>query len=454
MAPQQNGTQGRRFEFYNMAGGKIELQARESIAFNFGSSPNLNTTPHFLIYNDGDVVLYGNNSVGVKTANNNLDLPYSKLVLNKPIRINGDQSVGVELAKTMDDGYGNVTAGQYDPMEAVIKVIIGDEQNTDAGDSKGDKSKVEEAIGLYVNKSTIDYRLGTFDFQFGDYAKNSTLINIASGKLFLDDNKVSEIFINKGTDNFGIIAADASSELTLKPSIRVGTVSDNVNGTIALYGTNGAKIHLYSGNNIETNGINSHGIILTNSNTVLDDTTTDGSNHSFTATGDESTVMYASNGASINLVNSPNINVKAIGEKSIGVYTNGGTVRLGTAGTGTGTYEIGENGVLFYSDGSGNGRIHTSGTNFTVGDGSLFVRINIPSLSAGNQQINFTHTTGNTNLNLLSGGIGFVYTGDGVNPVGLSDIQNYYANNILSSSKPINNVFTMFQLTIIFVKCL
>ena len=434
MAPQQHGTQGRRFEFYNMTGGKIELQARESIAFNFGASPGLATRPHFLIYNDGDVVLYGNNSVGVKTANNNLDLPYSKLVFNKPIRINGDQSIGVELVKTMDDGYGNVEAGKYDPMEAVIKVIIGDEPNSNTGDSKGDKSKVEESIGLYINKSTIDYRLGTFDFQFGEYAKRSTLINISSGKLFLDDNKVSEIFINKGIDNFGIIATGSASELTLKPNIKIGTAADNVNGTIALYGTNGAKIHLHSGNNIETNGLNSHGIILTNSNTVLDDTSSGGSNHSFTATGNESTVIYTENGASVNLANSSNIDVKATGEKSIGVYTKGGTVTLGTAGTGTGTYEIGKNGVLFYSDGTGNGRINISGTDFTVGEGSLFVRINTPSLIAGNQQINFTHNTGNTNLNLLSGGIGFVYTGDGINPVGLSDIQNYFSNNFTGIS--------------------
>ena len=422
MAPQQHGTQGRRFEFYNMPGGKIELQARESIAFNFGASPGLGTRPHFLIKNDGDIVLYGNNSVGVKTANNNVNLPYSKLVFNKPIRINGDQSIGVELAKPMDDGYGNVEAGKYDPMEAVIKVIIGDEQNTDAGDSKGDKTKVEESIGLYVNNSAIDYRLGTFDFQFGEHARKSTLINISSGKLFLDNNLVNEINITKGVDNFGIIVAGSSSELTLRPSIKIGTAVDPVNGT------NGSKIHLNSANNIETNGTGSHGIILTNSNTLLDDTS-GGSNHSFTATGNDSTVIYASNGAAINLSNSPNIDLKATGEKSIGVYTNGGTINLGSAGTGTGTYEVGKNGVLFYSDGTGNGRINTSGTNFTVGEGSLFVRINTPSLAAGNQQINFTHNTGNTNLNLLSGGIGFVYTGDGVNPVDLLDIQNYFTNN-------------------------
>ena len=428
MAPQSN-TSERRWEFYNMPGGKIELQVKESIAYNFGTVTPPSEKPHLTIFNDGDIVLYGRDSVGIKTGNASNELTYSKIILNTPIRINGDRSVGVEIAKLMDSGYGNVAAGAYDPRPAQIKVTIGGEANNYAGNAPSyDNSFVEEAIGLYINKSTLNYRLGYFDFKFGDYAKNSTLITISNGKLYLDNNNTQEIEITKGQNNFGVIVTGASSELTLAPDIKIGTTSVPVNGTIALYAGNSGKIHFDTSNNIETNGEGSHAVILTGTGTVLNDTAS-GFNHNFTATGKKSALLYAANIAAIDLSNSSQVNIKASGDESIGVYTNNGTIKLGMAGTGTGNYEIGTNGVLFYSDGVGTGRIETSGTSFTVGDGSLFTRITTPSTTPGNEQIKFTHTTGHTNLNLLSGGIGFVYTGDGVTSVTPTLINSYFSNN-------------------------
>ena len=422
---------GRRFEFYNTSDGHIELQAKESIAFNYGGSPALTTIPHMTIYNDGDVVLYGNNSVGVKTGNMPMELPYSKIVLNTPIRINGDQSIGVELVKEMDDGFGNVTPGVYDPTSAAIKVTIGDEINKYAGNSATfDPNFVENSIGLYINKNTLDYRLKDFDFKFGNFASKSTLINLSSGKLFLDNVVVNDMNITAGQNNFGIIVTGASSELTLRPNMKVGTTALAVDGTVALYGSNGAKIHLDSANNIETNGTASHSVILTDTNTNLNDTTS-GSNHSFITTGNSSAALYVRDGATADLSNSSIINIKSTGDKSIGVYNDGGTIKLGTAGTGSGDYEIGTNGVLFFNDKKGTviGTIETSGVNFTVGDGSLFTKIKDPSTTLGNEQIKFTHTGSNTSLNLLNGGIGFIFTGDGVTPVTSTSIETYFSNN-------------------------
>ena len=108
----RNGTarDGRRLEFYNRSTGKIEMQARESIALNYANQ----SKGHLSVYNEGDIVLYGNSSVGIKTAQATANtLTTSKIVLKTPIRINGDSSVGVELAQVMDDGYDTSANPSY-----------------------------------------------------------------------------------------------------------------------------------------------------------------------------------------------------------------------------------------------------------------------------------------------------------------------------------------------------
>ena len=453
IALQGGNPSDRRWEFYNMAGGRIEMQAANSIGYYYGQVNPASQNPHYNIFNNGDIVLYGQGNVGIKTAGASDELTTSKIVLNNPIRINGDKSIGIEIAKLMDDGYGSTSnpsgsATTYDLQPAVIKVTIGDEINKYSGNASGTNSVgdpyssalVEDSTGLYINKSTLFYRLRNFDFQFGANARYSTLVNITNGHLFLDNIDVTDMNITAGQDNFGIIATGANSELTLRPNIKIGfpplAPPTAVNGTIAIYGTNGAKIHLDSANSIETNGLGSHGIMLSGAGTTLNDVLPVlplpqiGFNHSFLTTGNESAALYVENGATADLSKSPVINVKSTGDKSIGVYNDGGTVILGTA-TGSGDYEIGTNGVLFYNHdtGGGSGTIETSGVNFTVGNGSLFTRITTPSTTPGSQQIKFTHTGSNTSLNLLSGGTGFIYTGDGVTPVTSTSLGTYFSNN-------------------------
>ena len=387
-------TAARRLEFYNADTGLIELQAKESIAFNYANT----SSAHLSIYNEGDVVLYGRNSVGVKTAGAGAGtLTLSKLVLKTPIRINGDSSVGVELAQVMDSGYGNLTAGQYDPQSAEIRVTIGDEKNKYAGNIAGkDENFVEGAVGLYINHVSLDYRIKDYELLFGDYAKDSSLAYISGGVLTLDNEKYSVINIDKGVDNTGIIVDGLASLLNLYPHITVGSTAIPVDGTIALIAKSGGKINLLGSNNIETNGKESHGIVLTDTGTML--TGTSGGNHSFKATGDESATLYVKGGANLNLGTSNNVDVYATGDKSIGVYNDNGTITLGTTG---GTYEVGTNGVLLYN--SGGGTINTAGENFTVGNGSIF--------SIAKDSGTKTNFTSGSTLNLQSGSTGFIVDG-------------------------------------------
>ena len=440
----ESNPDNRRYEFYNMEGGRIEMQASESIGYYYGEVNVPTFHPHYNIFNDGEIVLYGQQNVGIKTAGASDELTYSKIVLNNPIKINGDKSVGIEIAKLMDDGYGSTenpsgSSTTYDLQPAVIKVLIGDEINKYSGNATGsnlgglpyNSNFVEDSIGLFINKDTLFYRLKKFDFQFGANAMYSTLVNISNGHLFLDNIDVPDIDIIAGQNNFGIITTGSQSELTLRPNIKIGTTISAVDNTVALYGENGAKIHLDAANNIETNGDASHGIMLNGTNTFLNDTTS-GSNHSFITTGDNSSALYVRDNATADLSNSSIINVKSTGDKSIGVYNDGGTVKLGT---GSGDYEIGTNGILFFNDkrGINVGTIETSGVNFTVGDGSLFTRITFPSTTSGNEQIKFTHI-GDTSLNLLNGGTGFIFTGNGA-PADLNSIRDYFKYNYSGLNK-------------------
>ena len=387
-------TAARRLEFYNASNGLVELQTKESIGFNYANT----SAAHLSIYNEGDVVLYGRNSVGVKTAGAGANtLASSKLVLKTPIRINGDSSIGVELAQVMDSGYGNLTAGQYDPQSAEIRVTIGDEKNKYAGNAAGnDENFVEGAIGLYVNHASLNYRIKEYELQFGDYAKNSSLAYISKGSLTLDNEKYSVINIDKGVDNTGIIVDGTSSTLNLYPHMTVGSTAVPVDGTIALIAKSGGKINLLGSNNIETNGKESHAVVLTDTGTTL--TGTSGGDHSFKTAGEGSATLYVKGGSILNLGTSNNVDVYALGNKSIGVYNDNGTITLGTTG---GTYEVGTNGVLLYN--SGGGTINTPGTSFTVGDGSIF--------SIAKDSGTKTNFTSGSTLNLLSGSTGFIVDG-------------------------------------------
>jgi hypothetical protein len=408
----RNGTatDDRRLEFYNRSTGKIEMQAQESIALSYANQDK----GHLSVYNEGDIVLYGNRSVGIKTAQAIANtLTISKIVLKTPIRINGDSSVGVELAQVMDDGYDtsanpSYVANTYDAQPAEIRVTIGDEMNRYAGNLSGtnpstllpyDSNFVEGAVGLFVNHASLDYRLKEYELKFGDYAKNSVLAYIEMGKLTLDNVKYPVINIDKGVDNVGFVVTGTNSELNLYPDIKVGTSSTGVDGTVALMAKSGSKVNLLGANTIETYGEKSHGLVILDTGTTLSTGAVTGGSYNFKTAGDSSATLYVRNGT-LNLGTASNINVSAAGNKSIGVYNDGGTVTLGAAG-GTGTYEVGTNGVLLYN--SGGGTLTTAGSNFSVGNGSIF--------SIANGAGTTTNFTSPSTLNLLSGSTGFIVDG-------------------------------------------
>ncbi|MBP7979479.1 MAG: autotransporter domain-containing protein [Sebaldella sp.] len=440
IAAQNNSYNHRRFEFYNKPGGLVELRAKSSIAYYYGDPNNYisNKAPHYNIFNEGRIVLYGSENIGISTNGASRDPEGSKIVLYTPIEINGDNSIGVEISKLMDDGYETPVAenpsggaNTYDARPSAIRVIIGKEENKYAGNSTGLNSAgnpfeaeyVEDSVGLYIDKAGLTYRLKDFGFEFGDYARYGKLVYLKAGTLYLDNRETTDINITAGKDNYVFISDSSSSDLTVNPNLNIGTEAKPVNGTIGILGINNGKIHFGASNSIKTYGENSHAVII-QGGSVLNNAAA-GLNHSFEVNGKGSIALYVNQGTA-DFSNSPEINVKAVGEKAVGVYNSSGVVKLGASGTGTGTYTAdGLNSVLFYNKTTNAANsIETSGSIFTVKNGGLFSYIE-NKLSA--PQIKFTNT-GGTTLNLSDGARGFIYTGNNTS-VAATDIQNYFNDN-------------------------
>ena len=116
--------------------------------------------------------MYWANSVGVQTAYSylsgstpGLSMENTKILLEEPININGDNSVGVYYYNTFN----------FKAENSIFKVNIGIEKNNYSGNITGkDSDYVENSAGFYFspNPDEVNTKLTNFEIKFGDYAKN------------------------------------------------------------------------------------------------------------------------------------------------------------------------------------------------------------------------------------------------------------------------------------------
>ncbi|MCP1226222.1 autotransporter domain-containing protein [Sebaldella sp. S0638] len=433
------GTKGEKYIIGN--DGKMEFRAPESAAFLMGG---VNLNKHQIAYNRGNVDMYGFNSIGVKIAYSylsgstpGLSMENSKILLEKPVNIHGDNSVGVYYYNTLN----------FKAKDSVFKVNIGTEKNSYSGNKAGnDPDYVEYSTGFYFtpNSNETSTKLTDFEIKFGDYAKKSTLIlnaisnsyNMNTGvmgttsRLVVDNSIVNSIDADKGQNNIvvynkGRIVNTSFANvpiLQVKPDINIGTANKEVNGTIALYNLGGI---VHQGGNINTYGESSHGIynsaakgtvgaVEYSSKSILDNDI-DGIYNSLSIIthGNNSAVLYNKE-SDVDFKNGGTY--KALGENSAVLYNKDGNINI----TGDALLEAGNNGTLIVGDG---GTINLDGNiTYNVKNNSVFAYVK------GNAGIKVSLNGGNQTLNLENGSIGFIYDGNSADTQ-QNSVYNYLRDN-------------------------
>ena len=437
------GTGGLSERYLLINDGIMEFRAPTSIAFMMSGT---NIGKYQIVQNRGTINMYGASSTGVNIAYSSLsgstpskDQKNTKILLETPINVQGDSSVGVFYAPA------NMKA-----EDSVFKVNIGTEKNNYSGNLSGnDPNYVEKSIGIYLRPlsdsgftgTTITTTLKNYDLKFGDYAKNSVLmLNDGSENSYyfptgalttsqvvtIDNSNVSSINVENGQNNIVIYNSGRIANtsfayvpiMNIKPDINIGNSGKMINNTIGLYNVAG-RIHLTG--NINTYGDRSHAIYNTGStytsgvNTAkleaqLDNTISGTAKSiSLITNGDNSTTLYNKE-AIVNF--SLGGTYKALGNQGTVFYNDKGTINI----NGDALFEAGDSGVVLYANG---GMMNLNGNiTYNVKNGSVFTAVDE---SAG-VQINLSG--GNQTLNLEDGGIGFLYDGNSV-PLGTNSLTDF-----------------------------
>ena len=381
-------TEGRGWIYSNSSSGKMYADGEGSVIMGWAYKHLQHGRAAFV--NAGEIKVRGKRAVGIFMAddtnpNNTTMAAGSSVYLTKPIDLLGDRSMGWVSQNT------GVSAGNGGYF---VQFNIGNEvQDATLGESEGDGTKVEKAIGILQDHSSKTDT--TAVIKIGEHSKGSIgvygrqgILNItaptAKDKILDSNNQekaltVSEIDLQGGADNIGIVASKDGT----KPAAEV-----NVTGDVKISGGTGQKIAI-----AEKGGkINLKGNVMagTNVNFVKNAvplyatgehstiTVQNSNKFEFYLSGN-STAAYAKDKATINmnrttLPSEPTIHIKGENGKGIGLFAKDGGVinaqkhyikvengstAISSIGAGSnidftgGKLEYTGNGYAVYSDGTG-----------------------------------------------------------------------------------------------------
>lgn len=380
--------EGRGWIYSNSSSGKMYADGEGSVIMGWAYKHLQHGRAAFV--NAGEIKVRGKRAVGIFMAddtnpNNTTMAAGSSVYLTKPIDLLGDRSMGWVSQNT------GVSAGNGGYF---VQFNIGNEvQDATLGESEGDGTKVEKAIGILQDHSSKTDT--TAVIKIGEHSKGSIgvygrqgILNItaptAKDKILDSNNQekaltVSEIDLQGGADNIGIVASKDGT----KPAAEV-----NVTGDVKISGGTGQKIAI-----AEKGGkINLKGNVMagTNVNFVKNAVplyatgehstiTVQNSNKFEFYLGGNSTAAYAKDKATINmnrttLPSEPTIHIKGENGKGIGLFAKDGGVinaqkhyikvengstAISSIGAGSnidftgGKLEYTGNGYAVYSDGTG-----------------------------------------------------------------------------------------------------
>lgn len=367
----------------NGASGKVTFYAPNSVGWAYTSSSTQAVKRSSI--NNGIMKLYGHHSLGIATDGDATveQMSWADIQLNTPIEILGDQSVGASIKTEPDETKSTNFFGSK--WNIKIGGLNGSSQDATHGNTQSNPnsaSKVEQSIGLNfdftVHASGLAQReIKKYKVSLEEDSDSSTGIRVGHAKINLTDaDAFTQIKMN-GTNNIGLLADGATSELKYT-NTRNALNLDGGEGNILFASINSGKLNVEnkfelktSGGSDETAGAKFVSAYTKGSGSKV----TFKKGISFKHTGNESIGMYATDSGDITVTNptmvtlptvtagseidnstlpsvatSPTISTKLsiTGNKSVGYYTNnGGTI----VNTGSST-KVTDGSALAYAKGT------------------------------------------------------------------------------------------------------
>ena len=368
----------------NGANGNVTFYAPNSVGWAYTSGATQAVKRSSI--NNGIMKLYGHHSLGIATDGDASveQMSWADIQLNTPIEILGDQSVGASIKTEPDETKSTNFFGSK--WNIKIGGLNGTTQDATHGNTQSNPnsaSKVEQSIGLNfdftVHASGLAQReIKKYKVSLEADADSSTGIRVGHAKINLTDaDAFTQIKMN-GTNNIGLLADGATSELKYT-NTRNALNLDGGEGNILFASINSGKLNVENKFELKTSGGSDE---TTGAKFVSAYTKGSGSKVtfkkgiSFKHTGNESIGMYATDSGDITVTNptmvtlptvtaaseidnstlpsvattSPTISTKLsiTGSKSVGYYANnGGTI----VNTGSST-KVTDGSALAYAKGA------------------------------------------------------------------------------------------------------
>ena len=425
----------------NGASGKVTFYAPNSVGWAYTSGATQAVKRSSI--NNGIMKLYGHHSLGIATDGDATveQMSWADIQLNTPIEILGDQSVGASIKTEPDETKSTNFFGSK--WNIKIGGLNGTTQDATHGNTQSNPNsanKVEQSIGLNfdftVHASGLAQReIKKYKVSLEEDSDSSTGIRVGHAKINLTDADAFTQIKMKGTNNIGLLADGATSELKYT-NTRNALNLDGGEGNILFASINSGKLNVENKFELKTSGGSDE---TTGAKFVSTYTKGSGSKVtfkkgiSFKHTGNESIGMYATDSGDITVTNpttvtlptvtagseidnstlpsvapSPTISTKLsiTGSKSVGYYANnGGTiVNTGSSTKVTGgsalAYAKGANSKITISnsllDYSGEGySLYTENGGKIVADSSVLVlrgkAVGMKANSVSSGDISFTN---------------------------------------------------------------
>ena len=350
--------------------GSVKFYAPESVAWAYTSSSSQQISRRAI--NNGEVKLYGRNSLGIATDNDasSEQMSFADIQLNKPIYILGNESVGASIRTQpqAEDTYDNDSNEYY---KKYGKNFYGSKWNFQLGDNE---NKVQNSIGLNFDfdlrplNLDDEVKINKWKIILDKNTENNVAMRVGQGNIVFDDkDNFSKIELN-GKDGIAFLvdkSANTTSKLTYnninsKSSIVLG--NDN-SGSILFAAINAGELKVNNKLTLNTKGEKLRGIYTRDNDSKVElvkgasiKHEGDGSIFGYSAGGEIKitntalTLPTLTVGNIANQTSLPNadsgINIK--GKKAVGLYAAGGKIEAHDS-----ILKVVDGSTLAYSTGAG-----------------------------------------------------------------------------------------------------